>query len=82
VKLIEKHSLKSLSEMKSELEDKIGKDDRSRLITASLNEKLRKKYTIKKDLKQYAKIQKQLTIAIMIINGNYQKTKLIFQQHY
>ena len=61
IKLIERHPLKKFDEMKSELEDKIGKDDRSRLITASLNEKLRKKYTVKKDVKQYSKIQKTVT---------------------
>ena len=43
VKLIEKYPLKSFEEMKTELENKVGKDDRSRLITNSLNEKLQKK---------------------------------------
>ncbi len=56
MKLIEKHALKPLVEMKSELENKIGKDDRSRKIVTSLNEKLRKKYTIKRDDKLYAKL--------------------------
>jgi peptidyl-prolyl cis-trans isomerase SurA len=53
VKLIQKHPVKSIDEMKNELETKIGKDDRSKKITASLNEKLRKKYTFKRDNKQY-----------------------------
>jgi len=61
VKLIEKHPIKSLDEMKNELETKIGKDDRSKKITASLNEKLRKKYTYKRDDKQYGLISKLVT---------------------
>ncbi len=61
VKLIEKHPIKSFDEMKADLEEKISKDERSRLITASLNEKLRKKYIIKKDVKLYDKIKKVVT---------------------
>ncbi len=61
VKLIQKHPVKSIDEMKNELENKIGKDDRSKKITASLNEKLRKKYTFKRDNKQYTLISKLVT---------------------
>ena len=61
VKLIQKHPIKSMDEMKSELETKIGKDDRSKKITASLNEKLRKKYTYKRDDKQFALLSKLVT---------------------
>ncbi len=61
VKLIEKHPIRSMDEMKNELETKIGKDDRSKKITASLNEKLRKKYTYKRDDKQYGLISKLVT---------------------
>ena len=61
VKLIEKHPIKSMDEMKNELETKIGKDDRSKKITASLNEKLRKKYSYKRDDKQYGLISKLVT---------------------
>ena len=61
IKLIAKHPFKSMDEMKSELETKIGKDDRSKKITASLNEKLKKKYTFKTDTKQYALIAKLVT---------------------
>ena len=61
VKLIERHPVKTLEEMKSELENKVGKDDRSRLITNSLNEKLRKKYAIKRDNKLYAAASKAIT---------------------
>ena len=61
VKLIEKHPIRSMDEMKNELETKIGKDDRSKKITASLNEKLRKKYSYKRDDKQYGLISKLVT---------------------
>lgn len=61
IKLIEKHPIKTMDEMKSELETKIGKDDRSKKITASLNEKLRKKYTYKRDNKQFALVSKSIT---------------------
>jgi peptidyl-prolyl cis-trans isomerase SurA len=61
IKLIQKHPLRTLDEMKNELESKVGKDDRSKKITASLNKKLRKKYTYKRDNKQYAAITKLVT---------------------
>jgi peptidyl-prolyl cis-trans isomerase SurA len=61
IKLIEKHPIKTLDEMKSELETKVGKDDRSKKITASLNEKLRKKYKFKRDEKVYAATSKLIT---------------------
>jgi len=58
VKLIEKFPIKSYDESRVELENKISKDDRSRLITNSLTEKLRKKYPIKRDAKLYSSITK------------------------
>ena len=61
IKLISKFPLKTLEESKVELENKISKDDRSRLITNSLTEKLRKKYNIKRDNKTYAAISKLVT---------------------
>ncbi|MFN3967832.1 peptidylprolyl isomerase [Flavobacterium sp.] len=61
IKLIQKHPVRTLDEMKNELETKVGKDDRSKKITASLNEKLRKKYTHKRDNKQYAVLSKLVT---------------------
>ncbi|MGC4040237.1 MAG: peptidylprolyl isomerase [Flavobacterium sp.] len=61
IKLIEKHPIKTMEEMKPELETKVGKDDRSKKITASLNEKLRKKYTFKRDNKQFAAVSKLIT---------------------
>ncbi|MBF0694375.1 MAG: peptidylprolyl isomerase [Flavobacterium sp.] len=61
IKLNEKFPVKTFDEMKGELENRIGKDERSRLIEQSLNEKLRKKYSIKRDAKLYASIQKAVT---------------------
>ena len=61
VKLIDKFAVKTIDEMRSDLESKVSKDDRSRLITASMNEKLRKKYTIKRDDKFYAAVSKLVT---------------------
>lgn len=61
VKLIERFPMKSLEEMKNELETKVGKDDRSRLITNSLNEKLRKKYPTKREEKMFAAVTKTVT---------------------
>ncbi len=61
VKFIERYPVKSYEESKAELENKISKDDRSRLITNSLTEKLRAKYPIQKDAKLYATIAKSVT---------------------
>ena len=60
VKLIDKFSVKTIDEIRSDLESKVSKDDRSRLITASMNEKLRKKYSIKRDNKFYATLSKSV----------------------
>lgn len=61
IKLLDKYPVKSLEEMKPELEMKVSKDDRSRLITNSLNEKLRKEFPIKRNDKLYALISKTVT---------------------
>lgn len=61
VKLIDKHPVRSLDDMKVELEDKIRKDERSLLITNSLAKKLRAKYTYVKDVKVLAQIKKSVT---------------------
>lgn len=61
VKLIEKFPVKTLEEMTGDLETKVSKDDRSRLIMASMTEKLRKKYTVKRDDKLYAAVSKLVT---------------------
>ena len=59
--LIEKHPVKSLEESKSDLETKISRDERSRKITESLNEKLRVKFPVKRNEALYAKIKKAVT---------------------
>ncbi|MFZ4106355.1 peptidylprolyl isomerase [Flavobacterium sp.] len=61
VKFIDKFPVKSYEDSKVELENKISKDDRSRLITNSLTEKLRVKYPIKKDAKLYSALSKSVT---------------------
>jgi peptidyl-prolyl cis-trans isomerase SurA len=61
VKLIAKFPVKTFDEMKPELENRVGKDDRSRLIAESINDKLRKKYKIKRNEKMYSAIQKAVT---------------------
>ncbi len=61
VKLIEKHPVKKLEEMEKELDDKIRKDDRSRLITKSVTAKLYKKYAVKRDDKLYNTIKGLVT---------------------
>lgn len=66
VKLLEKFPLKKLDEMKAELENKVSKDDRSRLISNSLTEKLRKKYPIKLDKKVYSKAASAVTDSVYV----------------
>ena len=61
VKLVEKYPVKKLDEMERELDEKIRKDDRSRLITNSLTNKLHKKYTVVRDEKLYAQIKALVT---------------------
>lgn len=56
VKLIEKYPVRPFEETEADFDNKIRKDDRSRLINASLNEKLRKKYPVKRDDRVYKKI--------------------------
>lgn len=61
IKLIDKHPVQSLAEMKNELEDKVRKDERSLLITSSLAKKLRLKYTYLKDQKMLIAVKKIIT---------------------
>lgn len=63
VKLVEKHPTKALSEMQADYENRIRRDERSRLISASLTDKLKKKYALTKDAKVYAN-------AVKAMNGN------------
>jgi peptidyl-prolyl cis-trans isomerase SurA len=61
VKLIEKHPVLSIQEMRTELENKVRKDERSLLITNSLATKLRNKYKYTKNEKLLAQIKKVVT---------------------
>ena len=61
VKLIDKHPVLSLTDMKNELEEKVRKDERSLLITNSLAKKLRAKYPQTKDSKVLASLKKIIT---------------------
>jgi len=58
VKFIERFPTKTFDEMQADLDTKIRRDDRSRLITNSMNEKLRKEYPIKRNDKLYVAISK------------------------
>ena len=60
IKLIEKFNVKTFEEIKPEFETKISKDDRSRLITISLNEKLRKQFPIKRNDKLFVLLSKAI----------------------
>lgn len=60
VRLIEKHKTKPYVDLKEEFEEKIKRDERSKLIIASMNEKLRKKYSIDKNEAVYKKVQKAI----------------------
>jgi len=61
VKLIEKHEMKSFDALRGEIETKISRDERSRIITESMNEKLRKKYILKRQEKLYQAVRKVIT---------------------
>ncbi len=61
VKFLDKFPVKTLEEMQPDLETKVSKDDRSRLIVASMTDKLRKKYTVKRDDKLFAVVSKLIT---------------------
>lgn len=61
IKLIEKHPVQKFDEMQRDLENKIRRDERSRLIVNSMNAKLRKKYTVKRDDKVYKQVKASVT---------------------
>jgi peptidyl-prolyl cis-trans isomerase SurA len=61
VKFNDKNAVKSFDEVKEDLQTKVSRDERARLIENSLTEKLRKKYTIVKDKKGYAAVEKSFT---------------------
>lgn len=61
VKLIEKHPVLTMQEMRAELENRVKKDERSLLITNSLAVKLRNKYKFTKNQKLLGLIKKTVT---------------------
>ncbi len=61
VKLYKKIPMKSFEEMKPEIENRISKDDRSRLIIKSMNDHLLAKYPFKRNDKLYASVKKAVT---------------------
>ncbi len=61
IKLIEKYPVRSFADVQTEMESRVRKDDRSKLIDASLSDKLAKKYSVEKNQKLYAKTAKLVT---------------------
>jgi peptidyl-prolyl cis-trans isomerase SurA len=61
VKLIAKYPVKTFDEAKSDIENRVGKDERSKLIAASQNEKLRAKYKVKRDDRVYKTVKAAVT---------------------
>jgi peptidyl-prolyl cis-trans isomerase SurA len=58
IKLIEKHPVSSYEESKADIEKKISRDERSRLIAESMTEKLKSKYRIIHNEKLLAQVVK------------------------
>lgn len=56
IKLVEKHPIPAFETLKNDIENKVRRDDRSRLITSSLVEKLSKKYPISQNDKLLKKV--------------------------
>lgn len=61
VKLIERKPAKAFEDVKVDFENRIKKDERSRLIAESLTDKLKQKYSIEKDKEVYKLTEKALT---------------------
>ncbi|MFP5438232.1 MAG: peptidylprolyl isomerase [Bacteroidia bacterium] len=67
VKLVEKKPAKTFEEIKPELENRIKRDERSRLIAQSLTAKLRAKYPVERDKEVYKKVAATLTDSIYVM---------------
>lgn len=67
VKLIGKKPAKSFEEAKPELENRIKRDERSRLIAQSLTAKLRAKYVVDRDKEAYKKVVAAITDSIYVM---------------
>ncbi len=61
IKLNEKFAVKPFEAMEEDLQSKVSRDERSRLIQNSVTERLRKNYKITTDKKVYAAIEKAFT---------------------
>jgi peptidyl-prolyl cis-trans isomerase SurA len=59
VKLVKKEPVKPFADVKDEIENRIRRDERSRLIAESMTDKLKKKYTVTKNAKAFAGAVKQ-----------------------
>ncbi|WP_159801527.1 peptidylprolyl isomerase [Flavobacterium sp. MK4S-17] len=59
VKLVKKEPVKPFADVKDEIENRIRRDERSRLIAESMTDKLKKKYTVTKNAKAFAAAAKQ-----------------------
>jgi peptidyl-prolyl cis-trans isomerase SurA len=60
VRLNEKFPMKSFPEMEADLQTRVSRDERARLIQNSVTERLRKKYKITTDKKVYAAVEKSI----------------------
>ncbi|WP_405348514.1 peptidylprolyl isomerase [Flavobacterium oreochromis] len=80
VKLIEKFPIKKLQEMERELDVKIRKDDRSKIIISALTSKLHQKYPVKRNEKIFSEIKNTVTDAYYAGEWNMPENKKQFDQ--
>jgi peptidyl-prolyl cis-trans isomerase SurA len=73
VKLIEKFPVPAFAEVKGDYENRVKRDDRSRLIETSVAEKVKKKYKVVKDKKVYEEAVAALNDSIY--NGGWKAPK-------
>ncbi|KOS04652.1 peptidylprolyl isomerase [Flavobacterium akiainvivens] len=64
VKLVEKFPVPAFAQVKADYENRVKRDERSRLIETSVTEKIRKKYKSKKDKKVYDEAVATLTDSV------------------
>jgi peptidyl-prolyl cis-trans isomerase SurA len=64
VKLTEKFALPAFADVKADYENRVKKDDRSRLIESSVADKVKKKYSVKRDNKVFNEAVATLTDSI------------------
>jgi len=80
VKLIEKKPIKSFEDLKPELENRIKRDERSRLIAQSLTANLRAKYPVVKDKEMYKKVVGALTDSIYVMEWKLPKNIEVYNK--